>query len=595
VNLAALPPLPAEFIRVVGRIVPRAGDVARIAAALVADATAAGHVCIDLEAVAGTTILDGAVAVPDLPALLAGLETDPLVAKPGGFAPLVLDGHRLYLHRYWHYETSLAAALVARAASFDERVEDLALQRALDRFFPPADRAPEMQAPDMQKVAAAVAALKRIAVLCGGPGTGKTTTAARVLAVLTALAGAERIAIGLAAPTGKAAARLQSALAAHPETASIAGQAVTLHRLLGLGAGRAPRYNAANPLPLDVLVVDEASMIDLALAAKLVDALPAHARLILLGDPEQLASVEAGAVLASIAGTATAYSPELAARLTRLTGQAVPIGAPVSALSDAIVRLGRSYRFAESGAIGRLAQAVREGNAEGAVATLDAGGDAAWLAPGMDALGDAAFAGYAGYFAAIDGGAEPARGFAELERFRVLAAVRDGPFGVHALNRAVERRRAARDASVAHQRWYPGRPVMVTRNDYAMRLANGDVGIVVRDASMSGGVAVAFAAPEGGTRRFSPARMPECETVYALTVHKSQGSEFDAVLIVLPRTGTAVLSRELIYTGITRARRRVTVLAQPDVLKAAIGMRVRRDSALSERLREPRSGASLAL
>jgi exodeoxyribonuclease V alpha subunit len=590
VNFAALPPLPAEFMRVVGRVVPGAGDVARLAAALAADATAAGHVCVDLEAVAGSAALDGAVNVPDLPALLAGLESDPLVAKPGGFAPLVLDGHRLYLHRYWHYETSLADALVARAAEGDERVDEPALQRVLDRFFPPVDGMA-----DKQKVAAAVAVLKRIAVLCGGPGTGKTTTVARVLAVLTALAGIERIAIGLAAPTGKAAARLQSALAALPETASIAGQAVTLHRLLGLGAGRAPRFHAANPLPLDVLVVDEASMIDLALAAKVVDALPANARLILLGDPDQLASVEAGAVLASIAGEGTAYSPDMAARLARLTGQTVPIGVPVSALSDAVVRLGRSYRFAESSGIGRLAQAVRAGDGEGAVATLDAGGDAAWLAPDAEALGDAAFAGYAAYFAAIDGGGEPAQCFTELGRFRVLAAVREGPFGVHALNRVVERRRAARDAAVMHQRWYPGRPVMVTRNDYALRLANGDVGIVVRDATMSGGVAVAFEAPEGGFRRFSPARMPECETVYALTVHKSQGSEFDAVLMVLPSTGTARLSRELVYTGITRARRRVTVLAQPDVLKAAIAMRVRRDSALSERIREPLSGASLAL
>jgi exodeoxyribonuclease V alpha subunit len=590
VNLAALPSLPAEFTRVLGRVVPGAGDVARIAAALAAAATAAGHVCVDLETVAGSTTLDGALEVPDLPALLAGLRNDPLVAEPGGFAPLVLDGHRLYLHRYWHYETSLAGALVTRAASTVERVDDLALQGALDRFFPAVG-----EGPDMQKVAAAVAALKRIAVLCGGPGTGKTTTVARVLAVLTALAGVERIAIGLAAPTGKAAARLQSALAAHPETASIAGQAMTLHRLLGLGAGRAPRYHAANPLPLDVLVVDEASMIDLALASKLVRALPAHARLILLGDPEQLASVEAGAVLASIAGTEAAYSPQMAARLARLTGQTVPIGGPVSALSDSIVRLGRSYRFAASSAIGRLAQAVRTGDAEDAVATLDAGGDAAWLNPDAKALEDAAFAGYAGYFAAIDGGAEPARCFTELGRFRVLAAVREGPLGVHALNRAVERRRASRDAAVPHQRWYPGRPVMVTRNDYAMRLANGDVGVVVRDASMSGGVAVAFEAPDGGIRRFSPARMPECETVYALTVHKSQGSEFDDVLIVLPRTETAVLSRELVYTGITRARRRVTMLAQPEVLKAAIGVRVRRDSALAERIREPLSGTTLAL
>jgi exodeoxyribonuclease V alpha subunit len=590
VNLAALPPLPAEFARVLARLVPGASDAARIAAVLAADATAAGHVCVDLEAAAGRTALDGALAVPDLPMLLRELETDPLVAKPGGFAPLVLDGHRLYLHRYWHYETSLADALVARAGSRDESIDEAALRRALDRFFPSVNGAP-----DMQKVAAAIAASKRIAVLCGGPGTGKTTTVARVLAVLTELADVERMAIGLAAPTGKAAARLQSALAALPETASIAGQAVTLHRLLGLGAGRAPRYRAATPLPLDVLVVDEASMIDLALAAKLVDALPAHARLILLGDPDQLASVEAGAVLASIAGAGTAYSPEMAARLARVTGQSVPVGAPASALSDSIVRLGRSYRFAESSGIGRLAQAVRSGDTDGAVAALDAGGDAAWLDADTEALGNAAFSGYSAYFAAIDRGAEPLQCFAELARFRVLAATRGGPFGVHALNRAVERRRFARDAAVVHQRWYLGRPVMVTRNDYALRLANGDVGIVVRDATMSGGVAVAFEAPEGGIRRFSPARMPECETVYALTVHKSQGSEFDTVLLVLPPAETQVLSRELVYTGITRARRRLAVLAQPGVLRAAIGVRVKRDSALSERIRKPPPGASLAL
>lgn len=585
-----VPLLPAEFARVVGGLVPNAGDVARLAAALAADATAAGHVCVDLAAVAGTKVLDGAVEVPSLNALQSELESSPLVAKPGGFAPLVLDGHRLYLHRYWHYETALARALLERGAEGDDNVDEPALKRVLDRFFPDED-----VTPDMQKVAAAVAGVRRLAVLCGGPGTGKTATVARVLAVLSALAGDARLAIGLAAPTGKAAARLQAALAAQPEAASIAGQAVTLHRLLGLAAGGTPRYHAVNPLPLDVLVVDEASMIDLALAAKLVDALPPHAKLILLGDPDQLASVEAGAVLASIAGAAGAFSPAMGARLTRLTGQAVPTGEPASPLSDSIVLLERNYRFPASSGIGRLARAVRAGDADEAVAALDAGDEVTWQSAEAEALGDAVFAGYAPYFEAVRADASAERCFAELARFRVLAAVRDGSFGVHALNRAVERRLAARDPAVLHQRWYPGRAVMVTRNDYALRLANGDVGVVIRDSAAPGGTSVAFEAPDGEIRRFSPARMPECETVYAMTVHKSQGSEFDAVILVLPPEPAPVLSRELVYTGITRARRRVAVLAPREVLKTAIGLRVKRDSALGERIRCPQPGATLAL
>lgn len=589
-RLENLPLLPAEFARVLGGLAPGASDVAYLAAALAAEATAAGHVCVDLAAAAGTTAFDGALEVPPLEILLRELETSPLVAKPGGFAPLVVEGSRLYLQRYWHYESALAAALLARAADGTAKVDEIGLKRALDRFFPVEDATP-----DMQKIAAAVAGLKRLTVLCGGPGTGKTTTVARMLAVLASLAGDERIAVGLAAPTGKAAARLQTALAAQPEAAAIAGQAVTLHRLLGLSTGGAPRYHAGNPLPLDVLVVDEASMIDLALAAKLVDALPSHARLILLGDPDQLASVEAGAVLASIAGAAGSYSPTMAARLSRLTGQTVSHGDTASALSDSTVRLERSYRFSESSGIGRLARAVRAGDAEGALAALDAGDQATWQSADAEALGDAAFAGYAAYFEAIRAGAEAERCFALLARFRVLAAVRDGPFGVHALNRAVERRLAAQDPAVLHQRWYPGRAVMVTRNDYALRLANGDIGIVVRDPAAPGGTAVAFETPDGGVRRFSPARTPECETVFAMTVHKSQGSEFDAVLLVLPPEPAAVLSRELVYTAITRARRRVAVLARPEVLEAAIGVRVKRDSALAERIRRPRPGATLAI
>jgi len=581
---AGLPLLAAEFARVVVRLAPGASDAVRIAAALTADATAAGHVCVDLAAVAGKPAFDGAFEVPPLAALIDALRATPLVAAPGGFAPLVLDRHRLYLHRYWRYETSLAAALRARSGQPADDVNEPALAAALARLFPDEDAAPSMQ-----KVAAAVACLGRLAVISGGPGTGKTSTVARVLAALVEIAGSARLAVGLAAPTGKAAARLEASLADHPDTASLGLHAVTLHRLLGLAAGNTPRFDAQNPLPLDVLVVDEASMIDLATAAKLVAALPGHARLILLGDKDQLASVEAGAVLASIASGARGFSPRMRAALERVAGAVVPASAeagssPNAMLSDAIVLLDRSYRFEAASGIGRLAGAVRAGAADAALATLAEATEARLQAPDAEALASEVFAGYRRYFDTVRKTADPAACFAALARFRVLAAVRGGPYGVEALNAAVERRLAAEQPAVLHRRWYPGRPVMVTRNDYALRLSNGDVGIVLSDPAMPGGVSVCFETPDGAGRRLSPARMPECETVYAMTVHKSQGSEFDEVQLVLPVEPSQVLSRELLYTGVTRARARVTVCARPEALSAAIGARVVRNSGLAERL-----------
>ncbi|MCX7892241.1 MAG: exodeoxyribonuclease V subunit alpha [Burkholderiales bacterium] len=576
---AALPLLPAEFAAVLGRLAPAAGEVEILCAALAADATAAGHVCVDLARVAGKRPFEGARDLPPLGELVATLAASPLVAMPGAFAPLVLDGSRLYLHRYWRYESSLAADLLARAAAPVEGVAPERLAAVLDRLFPSSG-----EGIDMQKVAAAVAVLRRVAVISGGPGTGKTATAARILAALVALSGDRPLAVGLAAPTGKAAARLEAALAAADETRALALRGTTVHRLLGLAGGAAPRFDAANPLPLDVLVVDEASMLDLALAAKLVRALPAAARLVLLGDKDQLASVEAGAVLASVATGAGAFSAQTHDLVARATGEDVRLGAPPSPLADATVLLERSYRFAAASGVGRLARAVRAGDARTAAAILDEGDDAGWQPLDGERLGDAVFAGYEPYFAAVAAGADARACFAALERFRVLCALRGGPFGVEAVNRAVERRLAARDPAVLHRRWYPGRPVMVTRNDYALRLANGDVGIALPDASASGGIAVVFETPEGGLRRLSPARMPECETVYATTVHKSQGSEFDDVLLVLPPEPSPVLSRELVYTGLTRARRRVAVAATPELLAAALATRVERDSGLAERL-----------
>jgi len=579
VNRPGLPVLPAEFARVVGTLAGETSEGAVLCAALAAHATAGGHVCLDLARVAGCAPFDGVLALPALDELIALLAASPLTTRPGGFAPLVLDGTRLYLHRYWHYEVSLAAELLARAQAPAAAVQIDRVRGVLDRLFPPSG-----DAPDMQKIAAATAILKGLSVISGGPGTGKTSTAARILAALVELAGGKRLAIGLAAPTGKAAARLEAALAALPATRDLGLRAVTLHRLLGFSGGAMPRFDAANPLPLDVLVVDEASMIDLALAAKLVRALPPATRLILLGDKDQLASVEAGAVLASIAAGAKGFSPAMRSALARATGERLPEGGEATPLGDSVVLLERSYRFDAASGIGRLARAVRSGDAEAALSVLDEGGEAAWQAHEAEALGAAVFAAYEPYFAAVASGADPANCFAALARFRALAALRGGPFGVEAINRSVERRLAARDAAVLHRRWYPGRPVMVTRNDYALRLANGDVGIALADPSANGGIAIVFETAEGGFRKLSPARMPECETVYAMTVHKSQGSEFDDVLLVLPAEPSPVLSRELVYTGVTRAKRRVALASTPEILRAALATRVERDSGLAERL-----------
>ncbi len=579
-NRPGLPVLPAEFARVVGSLAGETSEGVVLCAALAADATAGGHVCLDLARVAGRAPFDGAPELPPLGELLVRLAGSPLATRPGGFAPLVLDGTRLYLHRYWRYEVSLADELLTRAQAAAAPMEIDRVRGVLDRLFPHSG-----DAPDMQKVAAGAAILRGLSVISGGPGTGKTSTAARILAALVELAGGRRLAIGLAAPTGKAAARLEASLAAQPATRDLGLRAVTLHRLLGFSGGSVPRFDAANRLPLEVLVVDEASMIDLALAAKLVRALPPTTRLILLGDKDQLASVEAGAVLASIAAGAKGFSPAMRTALARATGEQLPEGREATPLGDSVVLLERSYRFGAASGIGRLARAVRSGEADAALSVLDDGGEAAWQSHDAEALGAAVFAAYEPYFAAVASGADAATCFAALARFRALAALRGGPFGVEAINRSVERRLAARDQAVLHRRWYPGRPVMVTRNDYALRLANGDVGIALADASVNGGIAIVFETPEGGFRKLSPARMPECETVYAMTVHKSQGSEFDDVLLVLPTEPSPVLSRELVYTGVTRARRRVVVAARPEVLRAAIEARVERDSGLADRLR----------
>ncbi|TLX61247.1 exodeoxyribonuclease V subunit alpha [Stutzerimonas nosocomialis] len=577
-------PLERAFVASLQRLEPDTPEPVLLAAALCCEALSSGDVCLPLERLAGTRPWpDVDLALPPLAAWRAQLEASPLVGAPGGYAPLVLASERLYLARYQAYEQQLAEQLLARAADIPA-VDEQRLGDSLARLF-----AFNTQRPDWQRLAAAQAVRRRLAVISGGPGTGKTTTVVRLLAALLEQPGGERLAIGLAAPTGKAAARMAEAIrnakadlpVGDAIKAALPDEARTLHRLLG-SRGDSPRvrHDAANPLALDVLVVDEASMVDLALMAKLVAALPPKARLILLGDKDQLAAVEAGAVFAELC-EGRGFEARAASELERITGQPVAAESPRSRLGDAVVLLTHSHRFAGDSGIGELARRINGGDAKGTAALLQEGrADLAWNAtPSPAALIERLEQGYGAYLLATRQG-DPAAAFGAFNGFRALTAQREGAFGVTGINEALEARFKRRLGVPARERWYPGRAVMVRQNDYALGLFNGDIGLCLKTEQ---GLRVFFEGDEG-YRGFAPARLPSHDSAFAMTVHKSQGSEFAEVLLALPEQPSPLLTRSLFYTGITRAKRKVEIWALPARLAEAVTTRAERAAGLAERL-----------
>ncbi len=521
-----------------------------LAAALLSARVGAGDVCIDLPlllAQAPDYGLDGV----DENGLRRALTACPLVGGPGDETPLIHEGQRLYLGRYWWFEQAVAQALIARTDSAPPQ-ESGALEAVLQRIFPGDDAGSRGQ---MQ--AAALVAQRRFAVISGGPGTGKTHTVTAILALLNELSDAP-LRIALSAPTGKAAARLSESIRrAKPRIAcddavreAIPEGAQTLHRLLGLRPGRVePRHNADNPLALDLLVVDEASMIDLPMMARLLSALPPQTRLILLGDKDQLASVEAGSVFADITAA--------------------------GGLRECVALLSHSYRFAGEEGIGRLSSAVNAGEADRALSLLsDGGGDIIRFEGDDSQLEATALSHYRALFKA----STPEEALDRLGHFRILCALRGGPHGVERLNQRIER-------ALGLHGHYRGRPIMVTRNDYALGLFNGDTGILWPDDQAGGALRAWFTRADGSLLRVPPSRLPEHESAFAMSVHKSQGSEFDRVLLLLPDEGSVILSRELLYTGITRARAQVTIRAGQGVLEQCIREHTHRLSGLADKLK----------
>ncbi|MBX9913848.1 MAG: exodeoxyribonuclease V subunit alpha [Pseudomonadaceae bacterium] len=585
-SLANLPlaPLERALLGSLQRLDPQASEAVLAAAALACMLLNNGDVCLVLSRWAGQRPWGEGYTLPPLAQWRTELLASTLVGAPGAFAPLIMDGERLYLARYHAYESQLAAQLLKRAADQPE-VDEAQLSASLQRLF--AGNA--AQAPDWQRLAAAQAVRRRVAVISGGPGTGKTTTVVRLLAALLEQPGCERLAIGLAAPTGKAATRMAEAIrnakASLPVSdaikAALPEQASTLHRLLGSRGDRPQvRHTAANPLALDVLVVDEASMVDLAMMAKLLDALPANGRLILLGDKDQLCAVEAGAVFAELCA-GRGFNAEAAADLQRITGQRVPVEAPNSQLADAVVLLTHSHRFAADSGIGELARRINTGDARGTLSLLQEDrSDLHWhSAPTPQALLKRIEDGYAGYLDVAQN-AEPSSAFAAFNQFRLLTAQREGEYGVAGLNQALEARYQRRFKLGARERWYAGRAVMVQSNDYALGLFNGDIGICLQGEQ---GLRVWFET-EDGHRSFSTTRLPSHETAFAMTVHKSQGSEFTEVLLVLPEHSGPLLTRSLFYTGITRAKQKVEIWALAPRISEAVNTKAERAAGLAQRL-----------
>ncbi|PTR18566.1 exodeoxyribonuclease V subunit alpha [Pseudomonas sp. GV085] len=653
--------LDKAFVAFLHELAPEDDSLVLLAAALTSHQLGHGHVCLDLFETLKEP--DFALSLPPegdvqggamlLPSQLLGsldgahwckvLAASNLVALAADSRdnvrdrPLVLSGKRLYLRRYWAYERRIDLSLRERLTEHESTPNDL-LQRLTGLFGP----ARSGDVIDWQKLACALATRSAFSIVTGGPGTGKTTTVVRLLALLQAPAveAGVPLRIRLAAPTGKAAARLTESISQQVRTLKVTQEirekipsdVTTVHRLLGSRPGtRHFRHHAGNRLPLDVLVVDEASMIDLEMMANLLDALPAHARLVLLGDKDQLASVEAGAVLGDLCRDAEAgwYSPQTRQWLEAVSGENLQASGlqedaqGTHPLAQQVVMLRHSRRFGEGSGIGQLARWVNQQQPEEARKLLSARShddvyclalkgeqDRALERLLLDGHGEGP-QGYRHYLSVLRNQRPPLDSPLEDSRwidwarkvlqafdaFQLLCAVRKGPWGVEGLNQRVTDALLRARLIDSDQQWYEGRPVLMTRNDYGLGLMNGDIGIALKlpeqDGHENGKQVLRVAFPrndgQGGVRFVLPSRLNDVETVYAMTVHKSQGSEFAHTALILPDALNPVLTKELIYTGITRAKDWFTLIeSRAGVFEEAVKRRVKRLSGLMLELKEGR-------
>ncbi len=581
-----------------------------IAACLASKATGEGHVCLDLSEVAGKEQLFyirssqryELIRCPELRLWCDILHNSKVAGKPGDYKPLILDEKgRLYLYRYWRYENILIEEILGRASrKADIQGEDSPiLKRLLLGLFPY-----KKGNLDLQMISSLIPLIRYLCVITGGPGTGKTTTVAKILALLIAFCGKRKNRILLSAPTGKASARLKQAILEIRDSLNIdedvkneiPTETFTIHRLLR-PVPKTPYFihNRENRLSADVIVVDEASMVDLPLMSKLIQAIPEDARLIILGDKDQLSSVEPGSVLGDICAGSTGFPSDILRYFYEIIG-----GESINSIKDVdnnnprkspmdncIVELKESYRFSEMSGIAKLSSAVNKGDIEGVSGILgeDIYPDIRFKKlPKPDLfknwLREVVIKGYKAYLKTKD----PLMAIKAFDSFRILCPIRGGPYGVRQINRLIEVILQEQGLISLNGPWYTGRPILITENSYELGLFNGDVGIIMPDPELNGEVRAFFMAQDREIRKFLPIRLPEHETVFAMTVHKSQGSEFDNVLFILPDTYVPVITRELIYTAITRAKNFIEIWGHMDIIERGIKQKIRRSSGLRDAL-----------
>lgn len=585
------------FAQMLDRRLGGIDPLVQLAAALVSKATAAGDVCLDLVILTreGLRPSDTSTTIPletTLERWMDKLSVSPAVGARLDHKPMILDGSRLYLQRYWQYETAVARGILERCTG------SAPSSRSIPPYGVSGDDLPGAGDPD-QRRAVTAALNRRFAVISGGPGTGKTFTVAQIIVWLQRLSPARNVRIKIAAPTGKAAARLQEALDQAFETlrqmnmeiADDICQAETIHRMLGAVPGRTRfRYNDRKQLPADVVIVDEASMIDLALMAKLVQAVPTCARLILVGDKDQLASVEAGAVLGDIcAGLQTEDVLHKSPGMPGATFSRASLDRP---LAGHIVVLKKNYRFDADSGINELGAAVNAGDAARAMKLLDNDAKHDIVLKSFHAREDMeaslqrlVMEKIAPAFDMHD----PMEALQQINAMKILTPLRQGSEGVRSLNQWIERILIRNDVIEPDPggdgQWYAGRPVMIACNDYYHNLFNGDVGMTMA-GRLNGDRSLKVFFPDAtrNVRALVPEQLPAHETVYAMTVHKSQGTEFDMVVLIMPDMDVPLLTRELLYTAVTRARKRVEIWGRREILEKTVARRIRRASGLKQAL-----------
>jgi len=585
-------PVDRHLAALLQRIAPNPSPELEMAAQLVSRFQADGHVCLPLGEITPGTLVAAGISRP-LPARttwIKKLRESGVVGRPNEFRPLILDeAARLYLQRYWAYEVDVMRDISNRLLT-KQSVGQTSLKQQVEYLF--------AQESKLQKLAAIVAATSNVCVISGAPGTGKTHTIVMICMLLLALSADSEIA--LAAPTGKAAARLKEALARartslkFPEGIAkrLPGDATTIQRLLGVIADSTKfRHDREHLLSANVVIIDEASMVDLALLSKLLEAIPPQARVILVGDKDQLASVEAGSAFRDICtpGFAVGISENQARSFERYTGEKLAgVTSRQASIHDAVVELRENFRFAVGSGIGELSQAVNRGDAARANAILKSGKVKWRPTPSVKTFEQELRGRVFHRFKELCAQTDPTKALARLNEFVVLCALRRGPFGAETVNTLIERMLFEAGKLRTMNKYFSGQPLMIVRNDYNLELFNGDIGITLLQPD---GWRVFFPGEHGEPRSFAPARLPEHETAFALTVHKSQGSEFREVLVILPEEDAPVLTRELIYTAVTRAREDVEIWAREAILDQTINRKVRRSSGLRDSLWAEASGS----